>query len=123
MENLLIINEIGDMMLLEIINGKLKQMSEQVTAFISSMKHGMPQMEQYDEKKNILFELINSELLDHNEYSNLKAKFVRKYSNASEFVIVLVLLEFVFLHNRHNDVFIPNTTVELHRITRKLRFY
>ena len=60
MENLLIINEIGDMMLLEIINGKLKQMSEQVTAFISSMKHGMPQMEQYDEKKNILFEIAGN---------------------------------------------------------------
>ena len=42
-------------------NKKWKQMSEQVSVFISSMKHGMPQMEQYDEKKNILFELINSD--------------------------------------------------------------
>ena len=60
MENLLIIREIGDLMLLEIINEKWKQMSEQVSVFISSMKHGMPQMEQYEDKKNILFELIDS---------------------------------------------------------------
>ena len=85
MENLLIIREIGDLMLLEIINEKWKQMSEQVSVFISSMKHGMPQMEQYDEKKNILFELINSDITDRNEYSFLKAKFVRMYSSVLEF--------------------------------------
>ena len=48
-------------------------MSEQVSVFIPSMKHGMPQMEQYEEKKNILFKLIDSELLDSNKYTNLKA--------------------------------------------------
>jgi hypothetical protein len=58
--------------------------------FISSMKHGMPQMEQYEEKKNILIELIDSELLDTNKYSNLKAKFVRLCSNAIVLLIVLV---------------------------------
>ena len=78
MENLLIIREIGDVMLLEIINEKWKQMSEQVSAFITSMKHGMPQMEQYEEKKNILFELIDSEIMDQNEYYKLKSKFVTK---------------------------------------------
>ena len=57
MENLLIIREIGDLMLLEIINEQWIQMSEQVSVFISSMKHGMPQLEQYEDKKNILFEL------------------------------------------------------------------
>ena len=78
MENLLIIREIGDLMLLEIINEKWKQMSEQVSVFISSMKHGMPQLEQYEDKKNILFELIDSDIMDQNEYFKLKTKFVRK---------------------------------------------
>ena len=78
MENLLIIREIGDLMLLEIINEKWKQMSEQVSVFISSMKHGMPQLEQYEDKKNILFELIDSNIMDQNEYFKLKTKFVRK---------------------------------------------
>ena len=79
MEHLLIIREIGDLMLLEIINEKWKQMSEQVSFFISSMKHGMPQIEQYEDKKNILFELIDSNIMDQNEYFKLKTKFVRKY--------------------------------------------
>ena len=78
MEHLLIIREIGDLMLLEIINEKWKQMSEQVSVFISSMKHGMPQIEQYEDKKNILFELIDSNIMDQNEYFKLKTKFVRK---------------------------------------------
>ena len=78
MENLLIIREIGDLMLLEIINEKWKQISEQVSLFISSMKHGMPQLEQYEDKKNILFELIDSNIMDQNEYFKLKTKFVRK---------------------------------------------
>ena len=90
MKNLLIIKEFGDLMLLEIINEKWKQMSEQISTFISSMKVGLSQMEQYEEKKNILFELIDSELLDHNEYSNLKAQFVSIYNNATEFLIVLL---------------------------------
>ncbi len=97
MENLLIINEIGDLMLLEIINEKLKQISDQVAAFITSMKHDMSQMEQYEEKKNILFELINSELLDNNEYSNLKTKFVRIYNNAFE----LIVCYFAFFTSNH----------------------
>ena len=79
MENLLIIREIGDLMLLDIINEKWKQMSEQVSVFISSMKHGMPQIEQYEDKKSILFELIDSNIMDQNEYFKLKTKFVRKY--------------------------------------------
>ena len=78
MENLLIIREIGDLMLLEIINEKWKQISEQVSFFISSMKHGMPQLEQYEDKKNILFELIDSNIMDQNEYFKLKTKFVIK---------------------------------------------
>ena len=79
MENLLIIKEFGDLMLLEIINEKWKQMSEQVSVFILSMKHDLSQIEKYEEKKNILFELINSELMKPNEYLNLKAQFVSKY--------------------------------------------
>jgi hypothetical protein len=66
-------------MLLEIINKKWKQMSDQISAFIFSMKHDISQIEKYEEKKNILFELIDSELMNPKEYSNLKAKFVSKY--------------------------------------------
>ena len=32
-------------------NKKWKKMSEQVSVFISSIKHGMPQMEKYEDKK------------------------------------------------------------------------
>ena len=50
MENLLIIKEVGDLMLLEIINKKWKQISEQISAFIFSMKHDISQIEKYEEK-------------------------------------------------------------------------
>ena len=78
MENFLILNELGDLMLLEIINEKWKVQSEQFSASIATIKEMTPQMDKYEEKKNILVELINGEKLDEENYLFLKNKFVRK---------------------------------------------
>jgi len=78
MENFLIINELGDLMLLEIINEKWKVQTEHVSTFITSIKEMTPQSEKYEEKKSNLVGLINAEKLDEENYLFLKNKFVRK---------------------------------------------
>ena len=75
-KNLLIINDVGDLMLLEIMNEELKKQTEQISTFILEAKHEIPQMDRYEEKKNILIELITNEKLFHEEIVYLKNKFV-----------------------------------------------
>jgi len=76
MENLLVINDMGDLMLLEIVNEKMKLNSEIISVVISEIKQNSLQMEIYEEKKNILIELIQSEKLDEGNLFCLKDKFV-----------------------------------------------
>ena len=61
--NFLIIKDIGDLMLFEILNEEWKKRTEQISSFISATKHEIPQMDCYEEKKNILIELITNENL------------------------------------------------------------
>jgi hypothetical protein len=74
--NLLIINDVGDLMLLEIFNEELKKQTEQISTFILEAKNEIPQMDRYEEKKNILIELITNGKLYDEEIVFLKNKFV-----------------------------------------------
>jgi hypothetical protein len=77
--NFLISKELDSLLFLEIINDDLREQSNILSMLISSIKETSPLVEIYEEKRQILLELLKSRTLNNKNCMILKEKLVSFY--------------------------------------------
>jgi len=76
MENFLISNELDDLLFLEIVNEDLREQSKILSILISSIKQTSPLLQIYEEKKEILVNVLKHRTPNDKSHRILKEKLV-----------------------------------------------